>query len=359
MLVNIQLLRFIAALAVVFTHGYDHLVAANGPEDGIFGFISQFGYAGVDVFFVISGFIIWHTTKKLEGWKDISSFIYKRATRIYTGYWPYMLMACMIFWLAKSDIFVRIDLLKSTLLLTPNINKLILPVSWSLVYELYFYLVFAVLLFLPSNIRKNTVILLFAAVLAIQLWALLVMNLYDPNIFKKAPPLVRFFSSPFCLEFLGGCLLAANYHRLNISCWILLSGAIIFTTAGLYVQEHIIQDSLIKGYYRMWRIALFGSASFMLVWFMLEMEKNGIIIVKNISIVLGNISYSLYLCHTLIFAIIYYTGLQTYVATKSYQELWFFGFTLIIILYSAIHYYSIERPLRYWAIGLIKSKVKP
>ena len=58
MLINIQFLRFVAAMMVVFHHSADH-IRASGHELGmIFSFGQSAGFAGVDIFFVISGFLI-------------------------------------------------------------------------------------------------------------------------------------------------------------------------------------------------------------------------------------------------------------------------------------------------------------
>jgi peptidoglycan/LPS O-acetylase OafA/YrhL len=59
MIINIQFLRAIAALLVVFYHTAAHFFVVGGETSGnIFSLLSTIGYIGVDIFFVISGYIM-------------------------------------------------------------------------------------------------------------------------------------------------------------------------------------------------------------------------------------------------------------------------------------------------------------
>lgn len=352
MLINIQLLRFIAALAVVFTHAYPHVVANQGPEQGLFYYIAQFGYAGVDVFFVISGFIIWHTTQHINKNAEIVSFIYKRATRIYTGYWPYFLLACVFFALTSPSIFERINFWGSFWLYSYRVSDLLLPVSWSLVYELYFYFMFSILLLIGKSAREKAIIALFIGITFFQVWVVTHTNTYTVEHYRNAPDLIRFYVSPFCLEFLSGCLLGIFYQRINIRWWFILAVAFIFGFIALYIQSHVVQDILMRGYHRMWRVPLFGGAAFFLVWAFLQMEKEGILFPKKTSIYSGNISYSLYLSHSLILALLATTGIEIHVSKFLPVELAFSFIIIIIVLYSAIHYVYIESKARAFILKL-------
>ena len=82
MLINIQFLRFAAALAVVVYHAGKH-VAATGADPGwLFRAGEAVGFAGVDVFFVISGFIMFHTTRESAGAAAAAEFLKRRVARI-------------------------------------------------------------------------------------------------------------------------------------------------------------------------------------------------------------------------------------------------------------------------------------
>ncbi|NQZ78739.1 MAG: acyltransferase family protein [Ekhidna sp.] len=95
MILNIQLLRALAALAVVLYHIAPYYLPPAGDGGWLLVFFRQFGYAGVDVFFVISGYVIWLTSRK-DNAPGAGHFLFKRLARIYLGYWPYLLITAGI-----------------------------------------------------------------------------------------------------------------------------------------------------------------------------------------------------------------------------------------------------------------------
>ena len=87
MLINIQFLRLAAAMLVVFYHTSAH-VRSTGAEQGLFFAVNDaVGFAGVDIFFVISGFIMAHTSFGDSGGVAGWAFLRRRIARIYSGYW--------------------------------------------------------------------------------------------------------------------------------------------------------------------------------------------------------------------------------------------------------------------------------
>ena len=81
-IISIQYLRAIAALLVVFYHAIYQIKEYHSLFEGG---IWRFGAAGVDIFFVISGFIMWVTTSGRPA--DPLRFIGRRITRIVPLYW--------------------------------------------------------------------------------------------------------------------------------------------------------------------------------------------------------------------------------------------------------------------------------
>jgi exopolysaccharide production protein ExoZ len=112
------------------------------------------GYKGVDIFFVISGFVMYYTlfTKTPPA---PSVFMVSRFTKIFFLYW----MALAILYLAVP---YRIDIsFIKTLLLIPG-HSSVLNVSWSLSYELYFYFLIGVTVYLiPRKYTYATFLALF------------------------------------------------------------------------------------------------------------------------------------------------------------------------------------------------------
>ena len=346
MVVNIQLLRFLAALVVVFHHVHGHVLAAGGPVMGLFWPFSLFGYAGVDVFFVISGFVIWHTTKSLKGWNWSLDFAYRRATRIYTGYWPYFLMMLALLWYFSSRRLETVSYLDSFFLLPSPIVALVLPVSWTLTYELYFYALFALLLLLPAVARLWLIIGALVAVLGIQGIAWLHLGLYESENFTQVSRFYTFYTSPFLIEFLAGCLLAWGWQRVKPSPWILAGIFLILAALGIWFQEAVIGQSLGTGNYRPYRVMLLGGAAYFLVWWFLALEQRGVQLFPRYAVFLGAISYSLYLCHGILLGLFFRIGVRDWIASQGFVEIWYLALSLVIVGYSALHYLWIEDPLR-------------
>src|SRR5688572_27360115 len=130
-LYSLQLLRFIAAMLVLLFH------LRLDPS----------GYKGVDVFFVISGFVMYYSAYLLKKPKAYV-FIINRLTKIFLLYW-----IALIFLFFVQPFNIDKNFLK-TFLLIPGHHSVI-GVSWSLSYELYFYFIFALLVYLvPARFQQ-------------------------------------------------------------------------------------------------------------------------------------------------------------------------------------------------------------
>ncbi len=347
-IVNIQLLRAFAALAVVLFHTSAHFFAIGGKDSGnIFSFFKQFGYAGVDVFFVISGYIIWVSTRKVTGVSGVMSYVYNRATRIYLGYWPYFFILLGLAYYFAPNFLEGIDFSGSFFLTQPYLNQLLLKVSWTLRYELYFYLCFAVLLLLPRKLVLPSLIFAFLLIVCIQLYGFFVLEIYQPDNFHKATPMYAFYLSPFCLEFLLGCFVGVYFENKRVKNLlpIILIGAVSFV-AALYYQENFIKGNLTWGYYINQRVMLFGLVAISMLISLIEFEKREKVFLPKLSLLLGGASYSLYLSHTIILYFMYHFGLRDYLQSLGgYQVGIMLLVVLLIVAYSVVHYLWIEQPL--------------
>lgn len=166
---SVQALRGLAALLVVFYHirALETLsIAANGLEevtwmDRVF----SNGYAGVDLFFVISGFIMVFVTKGAQtGFQPAADFLFARATRIYPVWWVFAGIVAIYMaaahglpngtdgWQTVSRSQPPVDYVVKSFLLLPQAEFPILGVGWTLVHEVYFYAVFALFMLLPRRL---------------------------------------------------------------------------------------------------------------------------------------------------------------------------------------------------------------
>jgi peptidoglycan/LPS O-acetylase OafA/YrhL len=83
---SIQYLRAIAAILVVYAHSLNFIGNGNSIQANFY-YLKNFGAIGVDIFFVISGFIITYVSYNLNGLNDFIVFIKKRFVRINPTYY--------------------------------------------------------------------------------------------------------------------------------------------------------------------------------------------------------------------------------------------------------------------------------
>ncbi len=344
-IINVQFMRAMAALAVLAYHFSFQFQNAGGASSNWFFYLfNQIGYAGVDFFFVISGYIMWITTQKTKQNNQALVFAYKRATRIYLGYWPYFLLALLLINLYPSLASSQINQTGSFFLSELNMSKLLIQVAWTLQYELYFYAIFTLLLLFKRSHALKAITLMIALIVAFQ-WLKDQLPTANLNIW------LNFLLSPYCLEFFAGCLMGAFFqnHRLKWVPALALAGLGLLLLA-IYIQEKIINGSLISGHHINLRVLVYGTAAWILLAVLIELEMRGRILLQRFSVLVGGASYSIYLSHTLVIALVYITGLQLWIKQNSqWPGIWLLVIMLLTVLYSIIHYLWIEKPLMQWA----------
>ncbi len=328
MLSNIQMLRAIAALLVLLHHALPHYEAMGGDLPWI-KHLSQWGFAGVDIFFVISGYIMAYTTfDKPRTLQSAKTFLKHRLARIYLGYWPFFFVMLFAVFYTKNRL-ESLDIWGSFFLINDNMFELVLPVSWSLSYELYFYILFAITLFLPVKRLYGLIPVFFVVLLSVSYY-----------IHTHPPHLASFFYSHFLLEFFAGVLLymyKKTVIRLRILPLVLL--------LGFYAYHYGISHETKNG---LLRIATFGTGALMVVLAALIMEKYRLFRAGKLLVSIGDASYTLYLSHLIILQAFYYLGLRdlfTSTANPLLPLLGLISIVLLCITFSLIYYRHIEKPL--------------
>ena len=209
----IQVLRAVAAIGVVFTHAItrigvtfpqgDHESLFAGPHGQI-----TVGDAGVDLFFVISGFIMLHVHRD-----DFAKpgaplhFMTRRILRIVPIYWLLTAFA-LLFLIFAPELFTThyksadIPWKLGSFFFLPiappggTLNPLV-GVGWTLNYEMFFYVVFAITLLLPRLRGLQLIFLVFGG--------LIVTGVVLP----PSDPAFGFFTNWLLLDFLLGLAIAA------------------------------------------------------------------------------------------------------------------------------------------------------
>jgi len=348
MLINIQFLRFAAALMVVLYHASTHVRATGADQGVIYAASEAVGFAGVDVFFVISGFIMFYTTRTVTGSAPARGFLKRRLARIYSGYWPFFFLAAIIFWWARTPHFEESGLLASFMLWPQPLNRVLVDVSWTLSFEMYFYLLFTLLVFIGVRPRRwlLTILLIFFAVTGMyRYW---VLGDYSPELIYNHSFAYRFLSSPYLLEFFAGSLLAASIKTgTERSGWLaLVFGVTGFALAG-WANVQIYQGNIEQGYYVLPRVLLFGIPSLLIVMGLVHLEHNGRATPKRFSLATGGASYALYLSHTLFFVATMKLGIAAALSgLAAWQvQLLYLAYIVLIVVFSVGHYRLVEQPL--------------
>lgn len=278
---SIQALRGIAAVLVVVFHSHSMTTgyAEANYIDKLLHHLGRLGPSGVDVFFVISGFImVFISYDEFEKSGASRDFLIKRIIRVVPTYW-FVTSIMVILLLAIPSAFNKLTfdplhVLFSYLFIPYNTgtswgNAPVIHVGWTLIYEMYFYVIFSLLL---TQSRKA----LFPSLLVIFCGPLLVSTITHVN---------EFISNPILLEFLAGGLIAHTYknHQFGkrLSLIILLLGISLLILS-------------ITEYHDLHRTIKWGIPSALIVCGAIMLERNISFIPSSIS-KLGDSSYSLYL----------------------------------------------------------------
>jgi peptidoglycan/LPS O-acetylase OafA/YrhL len=372
MLINIQFLRFAAAFAVVLYHASKHLHATGADPGWLFTAGEAVGFAGVDVFFVISGFIMFYTTREVTGGAASADFLKRRLARIYSGYWPFFLAAAAVFGWARPEHFAASNLTTSFLLWPMPLNRVLLDVSWTLSYELYFYLLFTGLVLLPLRRRTLIVVAGVAAVAGYNLLRHFLWQDFSPERLYLHSFANLFLASPYLTEFFAGALLGAvlrphdegqpNRHGNDAAArevasridrrarrgagWILTAGMFGFALGGA-VNVFQFEGRIEQGYYMVPRVLAFGIPSVLILWGLVGLERAGYTAPRRFSLYTGGASYAIYLCHTIFLVATMKLGLNRALAgwpDLSVQGV-FLLYAVLIVAFSVAWYRFAERPL--------------
>ncbi|RZJ25990.1 MAG: acyltransferase [Haliea sp.] len=95
---NIQLLRAWAAVLVALHHAHGHYVAMGGSNRVLLA-LMHYGYIGVDIFFIVSGFVMMHVVRgRTASPANVADFLGRRLLRIYSWYWVCLAFTLGVIW---------------------------------------------------------------------------------------------------------------------------------------------------------------------------------------------------------------------------------------------------------------------
>jgi exopolysaccharide production protein ExoZ len=280
---SIQQLRGIAALIVVAFHGTAALALSSNfgvdPTGGLF----SGGFAGVDLFFVISGFIIFYLHEgDIDRPQTARAFVVKRVVRIYPMYWLVFFVfggLMLATHTGKPSYAKSVNELLAAIGLLPQLSSPVIPVAWTLRYEMLFYFSFAL------------------AILSVRLFCVLAALVSIVLIFGPDFQLKPFFTNPVILEFILGMLAAwmiPHMSRIS-SIGSSISGSVLFIALfrASAVSDHFQEGQPTE--------LLYGVAAALIIlgWVGLETSpiSNSKVSRSRVLGAVGNASYVIYLVH--------------------------------------------------------------
>ncbi|MEM7459005.1 MAG: acyltransferase [Pseudomonadota bacterium] len=357
---SIQSLRAVAAIMVLLCH----LFAMEEVHAGRSAKLTTFwvnGAHGVDLFFVISGFVIvWVASDAQRGVRGAGDFLFARVTRIYPLWWLFAgATALMVFmadgvpWEAKRVAEYGMHgptHLAESLLLLPQAHHPILGVGWTLVHEMYFYAGFAALIFaLPAKRR----------IASIWVWGALVMIGSTLGLTAEfADTFVRLVFHPMTLQFIAGAgvayIIKAKHRRFARSS--LVIGLVGWVAVYIYIDPQILstmaaQAGIEIGQFATssWQRTLFyGLPSALLVYGLVALELQGQFNARipNPLVRIGDWSYALYLCHVPVISTVRWLVYRPFGSDNpSVVAVYLLLGVIIPLIVAALAYYLFERPI--------------
>ncbi|MCS4484045.1 acyltransferase [Gleimia sp. 6138-11-ORH1] len=340
---SVQYLRAFAALAVVYYH---IAILDFGKALGL----SETGDWGVDVFFVISGFIMGTIVVQ-----DSSAFLTRRIMRIVPLYWVATLgwagLALLFPAQTKSTVVDLPGILKSLFFIPYELPLRIGPIlglGWTLNYEMFFYLLIAFSLWVFKDAKKS---LLIASGLLV---ALVVSGVFYSSAFFP----LTFYQAPILLEFVAGIWLAFAYRHFGEAGQESQSGKlarVIFGGVALVAAFiWLTQQSLFAtdGFFSQ-RAVFYGIPAFLMVLGALAVEpvlKPGWF--DTLCLELGAGSYAIYLFHA------FTVGLlgPSFFGTKSLAEN--YGLSLLIMIATMVFTAFLGIAINKWVDTPLQRKLK-
>jgi peptidoglycan/LPS O-acetylase OafA/YrhL len=334
MLISIQLLRGFAALLVVLHHTmYKESIYG---VDGL-GWL-HIGASGVDLFFIISGFIMCYATHN----KNVSftQFILLRIERIVPLYWVFTTLALAVYLIYPQVVNSsggHTSALASYFLI-PSGDKYLVQNGWTLSYEFYYYFIFSFFIFATAN-RFLRYVGVTATLTGLATIGLLL---------NTSSHALNFLFSDWLYEFAMGVIAYCIYKSYNVSKGVGLTLIITGVAILVFKNNHMNAFASLPGAFivgvPMWFIFV-GVITFE------SYLKNKSGIILNFGVLLGYSSYSLYLAHPFVLSP------MAMILKKLHLDIdYLFGFGLILssITVGILSYQYLEKPL----VAFLKGKLR-
>jgi len=334
---TLQILRAVAATSVVYYH------IGVVPVDAI----PVFGSFGVDIFFVLSGFVM---ALVISNGQTPTSFAINRVTRIIPLYWI-LTTSVLILAALKPDLFNSTtanltNYLKSILFIPyfkeNGVLHPMLSVGWTLNYEMFFYFC----MWISIIFARKIYILITFTLLAASF--LLLGNLATNSLLQD------FFGNTIVFEFLLGIIAFKIYQtksKPKVNSYILISIAVLSFSFMAYSETNG---------YDIARFIAYGIPSVTLLLSVVALEKTNFIknnSLANLLAFIGDASYATYLSHFYVVEGIRKIGFQKFNIINPYTPLGVLVILFLSLLAGHILYVILDKPLSKYFKQKLQSKL--
>lgn len=287
---NIQGMRAIAALMVVSCHMFWSLVPMR--THWAKPFFAAVGPAGVDIFFVISGFIIYHVVRRsvasleqVGRGRAVIAFAMKRFIRIYPLYWIAFAAASVVMvWSPPTALPLKKPVVE-LLMLVDSIPNYVVGVAWTLTYEVYFYGVAALSLLIIGK----------RALWGLAFWFSVLIGAAVASAWHPWAAPWDYLFAPILLEFLLGVAVGMLVERgARMFHGTMFLAAMAWMAAGTWLVARDPSSYLL-------RVACWGMPAAAVIYGVVTLELRRRWIMPRALQYLGDASFSLYLWHMIVF----------------------------------------------------------
>ncbi len=342
-LIGVQSLRGLGVLLIILVHLH-HAEGkyTQGPQ--WLGAWHAIGISGVDLFFVVSGFVLTYLGLGHFGSRAyVRSYAYARVSRVYP---MYMLLTALLVpaYLVMPTMFNaseghQVSVLRS-LFLIPDVRLPLIPVAWTLHHELYFYAVFGLTLLLPER-RLGAAMLAWLGVSVLLIW----WGLQVPRPTQGA--FERVLVNPINLEFIFGVAAAWALVRTRwgggMAC-VWASAAWLVGACGLWLAS--------TGRYELsdfWRVWVYGVPAGLFIYGISRVELDrGRVFWRGIAWI-GDSAYSIYLSHLMVLVVCGKVWSWLGIGGALAHAVYLAGSVAIALGVGLALYHWLELPLLRWA----------
>jgi len=281
---EIDLLRLIAALGVVLFHYAFFLWISSPPQYPYLAPYAKYGYLGVQLFFMISGFVIVMSATR----ESLKTFLISRAVRLYPAFWACCTLTFLVVTLvfgkrsfSETQYFLNMTML-SGFIGVPPIDS----VYWTLFVEMRFYAIVALILAFGKLKQVETLLIV---------WALASIVLY----WCTENPIVRLLQILLITRYSAYFIAGTTFFLIWSRGFTLLRGSIICAMWLLGAVNAIAEIPEHAALYQspMSAIAVGATVStFFALMLLIALRMTGFWGIKSWSVA-GSLSYPLYLIH--------------------------------------------------------------